>query len=138
MEEFLSIGEFAKLIQVSVSTLRNWEKKGRLLPHHRTAGGQRVYAKAQADEFLKKPRIRVIQGRKKRDVYYFNYEDNSVTDKVGNRLILMEAPDGVQDVTLEDAMDILFKDLYSNLNMIKKEFDFDKKMGDKVKWIRMS
>lgn len=36
------VGEFGKLIGVSVSTLRRWEREGRLIPE-RTLGNQRVY-----------------------------------------------------------------------------------------------
>lgn len=43
MEVFMwKVGEFGKLIGVSVSTLRRWEREGRLIPE-RTLGNQRVY-----------------------------------------------------------------------------------------------
>lgn len=49
---YYSIGKFAELIGVSTNTLRTWEKNGRLLPHHRTKGNQRVYSDEQAEEYL--------------------------------------------------------------------------------------
>ena len=43
MSKFISIGQAAKYLGMSVSTLRRWEEEGRLLPHERSAGGQRRY-----------------------------------------------------------------------------------------------
>lgn len=49
---YYRIQEFAKLIQVSESTLRLWDKTGELKPHHYTKGGHRVYASEQADRYM--------------------------------------------------------------------------------------
>ena len=43
MDRLLTIGEAAKALGVSISTLRRWEDEGRLAPEERTAGGQRRY-----------------------------------------------------------------------------------------------
>jgi len=43
MSRFVPIGEAAKYLGVSVSTMRRWEEEGLLLPHERTRGGQRRY-----------------------------------------------------------------------------------------------
>jgi excisionase family DNA binding protein len=43
MDRLLSISEAAKVLGVSESTLRRWEREGRLNPDERTAGGQRRY-----------------------------------------------------------------------------------------------
>ena len=40
---FVKIGEAAKLLGVSVQALRNWEVEGKIMPSHRTPGGQRMY-----------------------------------------------------------------------------------------------
>ena len=40
---FVKIGEAAKLLGVSVQALRNWEAEGKIIPAHRTPGGQRMY-----------------------------------------------------------------------------------------------
>ena len=37
---------------VSTYTLRLWEKNGKLIPHHRTQGNQRVYSDEQVQEYL--------------------------------------------------------------------------------------
>ena len=44
---FVKIGEAAKLLGVSVQALRNWEMEGKIMPSHRTPGGQRMYNLAE-------------------------------------------------------------------------------------------
>ena len=41
---YLSIGQAAKTIGVSISTLRRWEDEGRIKPDYRTPGGHRRYS----------------------------------------------------------------------------------------------
>lgn len=48
----LTMGEFAKAIGKSPGTLRNWEKSGKLMPHHKTEGGTRYYSDLQVDEYF--------------------------------------------------------------------------------------
>ncbi|MFZ2725942.1 MAG: IS607 family transposase [Methylococcaceae bacterium] len=43
MNKFISIKEAAEQLGVSTSTLRRWEKEGKLLPDSRTSGNQRRY-----------------------------------------------------------------------------------------------
>ncbi len=43
MNKMLSVSEAAKILGVSISTLRRWEKEGKLIPDIRTKGGQRRY-----------------------------------------------------------------------------------------------
>lgn len=45
--KFLSIGDFAGKLNVSVQTVRNWHKTGKLLPHHISAGNHRYYTEEQ-------------------------------------------------------------------------------------------
>lgn len=49
---FYTIGEFAQQIGVSSGTLRRWEQCGKLLPHHRTPTGYRVYSSEQVEKYL--------------------------------------------------------------------------------------
>jgi excisionase family DNA binding protein len=43
MNKLLSIKEASKLLRVSESTLRRWEKEKKLIPDERTKGNQRRY-----------------------------------------------------------------------------------------------
>jgi putative resolvase len=52
MNKYLSIGDMAKRLGVSVSTLRRWENEGRAPASIRTEGGQRRY-KIEDDKFVK-------------------------------------------------------------------------------------
>lgn len=47
-----SIGEFAKKINVTAQTLRNWDKTGKLKPSHLAPSGHRYYSEAQRLEYL--------------------------------------------------------------------------------------
>ena len=49
---YYSIGEFANKIGKMVQTLRNWDNKGTLKPHHTTEGGTRYYSQEQLNHFL--------------------------------------------------------------------------------------
>ena len=50
---YLSISKFAELIGVTPQCLRNWDKDGRLKPHHITESGYRYYTHEQANGYLK-------------------------------------------------------------------------------------
>lgn len=50
--KYYSIGEFAKLIGKTEQTLRNWDKKDILKPHHVTDSGYRYYSQQQLNHFL--------------------------------------------------------------------------------------
>jgi excisionase family DNA binding protein len=47
MNKFLSIRDAAKALGVSPQTLRRWERNKKIMPSHRTRGGQRRYTLAQ-------------------------------------------------------------------------------------------
>ncbi len=51
-KRFLKISEFAHIVGVTPATLRNWEDKGILKPHHILPNGYRYYTQAQADSLL--------------------------------------------------------------------------------------
>jgi excisionase family DNA binding protein len=48
----LSISEAARVLGVSLSTVRRWSDSG-TLPSYRTPGGQRRYSRAQLEDFLR-------------------------------------------------------------------------------------
>jgi excisionase family DNA binding protein len=54
--EYLTVGEAAKRLGVSRSTLRNWDKAGKVRPHRHPVNGYRLYRRAELDELLAKIR----------------------------------------------------------------------------------
>lgn len=42
-KKFIKIGEAAKILGVSIETMRRWETSGELVPHKKTQGGTRYY-----------------------------------------------------------------------------------------------
>lgn len=51
MNKFLGIQDAANYLGVSPQTLRRWERQKKVLPSHRTEGGQRRYSAAQLRPF---------------------------------------------------------------------------------------
>lgn len=47
MKPFYSSREFCRLISVTPQTLRNWDKSGKLIPHHKGSNGYRYYSHEQ-------------------------------------------------------------------------------------------
>jgi len=50
--KYYSIHKFAKMINRTPQTLRNWDSNGRLKPHHTGANGYRYYSHEQLNETL--------------------------------------------------------------------------------------
>ena len=56
--KYYSINEMSKTLGVSAQTLRNWDKNGKLKPHHTSTNGYRYYSKEQLNALLNiKPNI---------------------------------------------------------------------------------
>ena len=49
---FLTVDEFAKRIGVHAQTVRQWDKTGVLLPHHKTPSGRRLYSEEQVADYF--------------------------------------------------------------------------------------
>jgi predicted site-specific integrase-resolvase len=45
--EYYTINKFAKIIGVTPQTLRNWDRSGKLHPHHTSSNGYRYYSEDQ-------------------------------------------------------------------------------------------
>jgi len=52
LNKYYSINQFSKILGVSAQTLRNWNKNGKLYPHHLSKNGYRYYSKEQIDMAL--------------------------------------------------------------------------------------
>ena len=55
--EYYSIHKFAEIIGVTPQTIRNWDKNGKLIPHHKSSNGYRYYSNEQLNQVLHKPNI---------------------------------------------------------------------------------
>lgn len=53
---YYTIHKFSKLVSVSPQTLRNWDRLGKLCPHHRSKSGYRYYSEEQLQEVLQLPK----------------------------------------------------------------------------------
>lgn len=81
-----SIGKFAKLIGKTVTTLRNWEKSGKLIPCYKTNSGHRMYSEEQLLILLqKKTEIRRI------NIGYCRVSANHQKDDLDRQVMLMES-----------------------------------------------
>ena len=52
MSKYYSINEFSKILGVSAQTLRNWDNKGKLKPHHTSSNGYRYYSHEQLNQVM--------------------------------------------------------------------------------------
>ena len=52
MKQYYSINEFSKILGVSAQTLRNWDNKGKLKPHHTSTNGYRYYSHDQLSQIM--------------------------------------------------------------------------------------
>ena len=52
MSKYYSINEFSKILGVSAQTLRNWDKNGKLHPHHTSGNGYRYYSHEQLNQVM--------------------------------------------------------------------------------------
>lgn len=54
MKKYYTIHEFSKLVGKSAQTLRNWDKNGKLKPHHTSSNGYRYYSDEQISQVVGK------------------------------------------------------------------------------------
>lgn len=52
MANYYAIGDAAKLIGVTIQTLRDWDRKGKLKPHHVAESGFRYYSQDQINQVI--------------------------------------------------------------------------------------
>jgi MerR family transcriptional regulator, copper efflux regulator len=57
LKDFLTVGEAASTLGVSRSTLRNWDKAGKLKPHRHPVNGYRLYSRQELEALLQKVQI---------------------------------------------------------------------------------
>lgn len=54
LSNYLTVGEAAAALGVSRSTLRNWDKTGKLKPYRHPINGYRLYNRNELEALLKK------------------------------------------------------------------------------------
>ncbi|OSS42776.1 Mobile element protein [Desulfurella amilsii] len=80
-----NITEFAKLIGVTVQTLRKWDKQGKLKPAYLTKGKHRMYSEEQLNEILQR------QGKAERiNVGYARVSSEHQKDDLTRQINLLE------------------------------------------------
>ena len=60
MEKYYSIHAFSKILGVTPQTLRNWDRLGKLKPHHTAENGYRYYSQEQLDNILGNRKVKRI------------------------------------------------------------------------------
>ena len=81
--KYYSIGDFSKLIGKTQQTLRNWDKKDILKPHHVTDSGYRYYSQEQLNCFLGlKPQTSI----EKRTIGYCRVSSNKQKDDLERQI----------------------------------------------------
>ena len=57
LRDLLTVGEAATKLGVSRSTLRNWDKAGKLKPYRHPVNGYRLYNRRELESLLQKVQI---------------------------------------------------------------------------------
>jgi excisionase family DNA binding protein len=52
LSDYLTVGEAAAKLGVSRSTLRNWDRAGKLTPHRHPINGYRLYQQSELENLL--------------------------------------------------------------------------------------
>lgn len=110
MERLVSIGEAAKALGVSITTLRRWEASGRLAAEY-TAGGHRRYDLAK----LKPELFRAAADTQRRTVAYARVSSHDQKDDLERQKQVLELYCARQGWTFE-----VIADLGSGMNYHKK------------------
>jgi len=105
-----SIGEFAKKIGVTIHTLREWDKSGKLKPEYRSKGNHRYYSDNQLNELLQKR-----TPKNKINVGYVRVSSNHQKDDLERQYELMELFLAKQGKEFK-----IIKDIGSGINYNKK------------------
>ena len=81
MSKYYSINKFSKILGISVQTLRNWDKKGKLHPHHTSSNGYRYYSHEQLNQVMNvKPNLdRIVIG-------YYRVSSNKQKDELERQI----------------------------------------------------
>ncbi len=107
--KYYSIHEFSKLLSVSAQTLRNWDKSGKLTPHHLGANGYRYYSHEQLNKILG------IEDTKRLVIGYCRVSSNKQKDDLARQVENMEKYLSSQGYNYK-----IIQDIGSGINYNKK------------------
>lgn len=79
----LSIGKFAKSLGVSIQTLRNWDKEGKLKPTYVTENGYRYYSEDLLNKFRN---IKNVNKIKKKNILYARVSTKNQKDDLNRQV----------------------------------------------------
>ena len=79
----LRIGEFAKSLGVSIQTLRNWDKEGKLKPTYVTENGYRYYSEDLLNKFRN---IKNVNKIKKKNILYARVSTKNQKDDLNRQI----------------------------------------------------
>lgn len=79
----LSIGKFAKSLGVSIQTLRNWDKEGKLKPTYVTENGYRYYSEDLLNKFKNVKNVNKI---KKKNILYARVSTKNQKDDLNRQI----------------------------------------------------
>lgn len=93
MEKYYTINQFSKILGVTPQTLRNWDRVGKLHPHHTSTNGYRYYSSEQLNQIRGvKPKKRMVIGYCRVSSYKQKDDLERQVDNVRNYLIAQGKP----------------------------------------------
>lgn len=108
MKKLLSIGEAAKALGVTTTTMRNWDKNGMLHPDEHTRGGDRRYSIDTLRNFNKDA---VIEIEKRKTIAYARVSSHDQKDDLARQVAVLESYCASKGYTYE-----VIQDLGSGMN----------------------
>lgn len=117
---------FSNLFGIPVSTLRKWEQGESSPPEYVI----RLIARAlpHEDQVVKK-----LEGKNK-TIYYYNPAKRSVTDHLGNEILIREDLQEINQQNLIIYLEDLFEDFYAIQDRFNRDCYYDKQ--ENIKWSR--
>ena len=59
--KYYTVREMTEILGVTAQTLRNWDRLGKLKPHHTSPSGYRYYAEDDLNQLLNRPIKRKVK-----------------------------------------------------------------------------
>lgn len=109
MERYIGIGEAAKVLGVSITTLRRWEAAGRIVAEH-TTGGHRRY-----DIYKLRPDYKMLENSDRKTIAYARVSSHDQKDDLERQARVLEMYCAKQGWVFE-----IITDLGSGMNYHKK------------------